>query len=151
MDQDVISADVVGMHLASPDSGGLNCADAIGRCRRMCRGPWFWRRCRPPSCDARSIAFPLRRCVYRDTASHTVTCSTLRPPRGGGVGSANLLASKPRSAHKLTNADSSQAHNAGWARCTAYPPQESPAMPKRRRVRTFAGSWCTSASSRSCR
>ena len=37
MDQDVISAEVVGMHLASPDSGGLNCADAIGRCRRMCR------------------------------------------------------------------------------------------------------------------
>jgi len=58
MDQDVISAEVVGMHLASPDSGGLNCADAIGRCRRMCRGPWFWRRCRPPSCDARSIDFP---------------------------------------------------------------------------------------------
>ena len=71
MDQDVSSAKVVGMHLASPDSGGLNCADAIGRCRRMCRGPWFWRRCRPPSCDARSIAFPLRRCVCRDKASHT--------------------------------------------------------------------------------
>ena len=30
MDQDVISAEVVGMHLASPDRGGLNCADAMG-------------------------------------------------------------------------------------------------------------------------
>ena len=30
MDQDVSSAEVVGMHLASPDSGGLNCADAMG-------------------------------------------------------------------------------------------------------------------------